>query len=243
MTDEVLDKEVASDPEVMPDLTNEGEPKAEKMLPVSRVEELVKKAILKGRDSMQDELDALKAENDKLKASAGSMGGMAAPQPVDPEHIINAVMAKMQKQHQEDSEQRAQHELNEQAKRIAGDYHSRMSAGKDAYEDFDSVMADFNPQNFPNLVMLATQVDNTPDVMYELNKNPNKFASLVLMSERDPAAAQSMINKLSASIKANSQAVAQQKDVAPPLSRLSSSTTGQDNGVKTVRDFKDIYRG
>jgi len=241
MTDEVLDKEDTSLKAVMPDLTNEGEPLAEKMLPASRVEELVKKAKLKGRDSMQDELDTLRAENEKLKQGAGSMGGMAMP--LDPEQIKKQILSDLQAQFQKDSEKRAQDDLNKQADRIAGDYRSRMSAGKDAYEDFDSVMADFNPQNFPNLVMLATQVDNTSEVMYELNKSPSKLATLVLMSERDPAAAQSMINKLSASIKANTQAMAQQKEVAPPLGRLSSSTTGQDNGTKSIRDFKDIYRG
>lgn len=241
MTDEVLDKEMASDPEATPDLQNDGEPKEEKMLPVSRVEELVKKAKLKGRDSVQEELDALKAENEKLKQNPGSMGGMAMP--IDPEQLKKQILEDLQNQFHADSEKRAQEELHEQAKRIASDYHSRMSAGKEAYEDFDTVMADFNPQNFPNLVMLATQVDNTPDVMYELNKNPSKLAALVVMSERDPQAAQSMINRISTSIKANAQAKAQEKEIAPPLNRLSSSTTGQDNGVKSIRDFKAMYRG
>jgi len=237
MTEEVaLDKEVSADP-VEPSIDDA----QEKMLPVSRVEELVKKAKLKGRDSMQAELDALRAENEKLK-TGGSMGGMAVPT-VDTDAIKKQVIADLQTQFQTANEERAKQELEREANKIADSYRSKMAAGKDAYEDFDSVMADFNPAAFPNLVYLASQIDNTPAVMYELNKNPSKLATLIVLSERDPAAAQSMISKISASIKANDQAKAEDKTPPAPLSRMSSSTTGQDNGTKSVRDFKSMFRG
>lgn len=214
----------------------------EESLPKSRVEELVKKAKLKGRDSMQAELDALKAENAALKTSAGSMGGMAIP--VDKEALKQEVLNDLRQQFQEASEKRAQEDMEKEAKKIADTYHARMGQGKESYDDFDEVMADFNPAAFPNLVFLASQVENTPAVMYELMKNPSKLAALTLMSERDPNAAQNMINKVSASIKANQQAKAEEKNVAPPLSRLSSSPTGQDSGTpSSVRDFKAKFRG
>lgn len=238
MTEEevVLDKEVMPDPAAS---SKEGEP--EKSLPVSRVEELIKKAKLKGRDSMQAELDAVKAENATLKNN-GSMGGMAAPS-VDIESIKQQVLNDLRQQMQQANEQRAQDELDKEAKKIAETYHARMSTGKDSYEDFETVMADFNPAAFPNLVYLASQVDNTPAVMYELMNNPSKWATIAVLSERDPAAAQKMISKISASIKANQQAKAEEKEVSPPLSRLSSSTTGQDNGSLEVRDYKKMFRG
>lgn len=239
MTEEVaIDKEVGSEPVV----DASAEDSQEKMLPVSRVEELVKKAKLKGRDSMQAELDALKAENAQLK-TGGSMGGMAAPTPVDPEAIKQQIIQDLQKQMQQANEQRAQEELEKQANQIADSYKAKMSSGKDMYEDFDTVMSDFNPAAFPNLVYLANQVDNTPAVMYELMNNPSKWATLAVLSERDPQAAQNMISKISASIKANQQAKAEEKNVPPPLGRMSPSTTGQDNGTKSVRDFKAMFRG
>lgn len=238
MTDDVvLDSEMKSNPDASADTGSN----QEEMLPKSRVEELVKKAKLKGRDSMQSELDALKAENAALKNNAGSMGGM--PVPVDPEAIKQQILGDLKKQFQEASERRAQEDMDKEAKKIAETYHARMSSGKEAFEDFDTVMADFNPAAFPNLVYLASQVDNTPAVMYELMKNPSKWATVAVLSERDPQAAQNMISKMSASIKANEQAKAQEKEVAPPLGRLSSSPTGQDNGQKEVRDFKAMFRG
>lgn len=239
MTEEVaLDSGIGSAPPV----ESSQDDAAEKMLPASRVEELVKKAKLKGRDSMQAELDALKAENAQLK-NGGSMGGMAVHTPVDPEAIKQQIMNDLREQMQQANTQRAQEELEKQANSIADAYKAKMSTGKDAYEDFDTVMADFNPAAFPNLVFLANQVDNTPAVMYELMQNPSKWATLAVLSERDPNAAQSMISKLSASIKANQQAKADEKVVPAPLGRMSSSTTGQDNGKKTVRDFKAMFRG
>lgn len=239
MTEEVaVDKDMGSEPPIETS-TDES---AEKMLPVSRVEELVKKAKLKGRDSMQAELDALKAENAQLK-NGGSMGGMAVAAPVDQESIKQQVLNELREQMHKASEKRAQEELENEANRVADAYKAKMSTGKDAYEDFDTVMADFNPAAFPNLVYLANQVDNTPAVMYELMKNPSKWATLAVLSERDPNAAQNMISKISASIKANEQAKVDEKNVPAPLGRMSSSITGQDNGAKTVRDFKAMFRG
>jgi FtsZ-binding cell division protein ZapB len=239
MTEEVaIDKDMGSDPAI----DSSAEDSQEKMLPVSRVEELVKKAKLKGRDQMQAELDALKAENAQLK-TGGSMGGMAVHTPVDPEAIKQQVLADLREQMQQANTQRAQEELEREANKIADAYKAKMSTGKDTYEDFDTVMSDFNPAAFPNLVYLANQVDNTPAVMYELMKNPSKWATLAVLSERDPNAAQNMISKISASIKANEQAKADEKNVPAPLGRMSPSTTGQDNGTKSVRDFKAMFRG
>jgi hypothetical protein len=239
MTDELaLDSEVAPPPV---DDSQENESQQEKMLPVSRVEELVKKAKLKGRDSMQQELDALKAENEQLK-NGGSMGGMATPA-IDQTAITQQVMASIKQQLQAESEQRASEELKAEATRIAESYRSKMASGKDAYPDFEDVMADFNPQAFPNLVFLASQMDNTPDVMYELMSNPAKFGTIAVLSERDPQAAQRMLARVGQSIQANKQAKSEQKQVPEPISRLSSSKTGQDDGNLSVRDYKRMFKG
>jgi hypothetical protein len=201
----------------------------------------VKKAKLKGRDGMQAELDAIRAENAALKQH-GSMGGMAVP--VDPEAIKQQILADLKAQFQQASEAKAEAELQAEAQRIAGEYHSKMKSGRDKYDDFDDVMADFNPQAFPNLVYLANQLDNTPDVMRELMQNPQKWSTVTVLSERDQQAAQNYLNRISQSIKANELAKAAERDVAPPLSRLSSSTTGQDSGKPaTMQDMKRMFRG
>lgn len=241
MTDDVaLDSEVTANDPV--DAQQEAEQQPEKMLSASRVEELVKKAKLKGRDSMQAELDALRAENEALKSNAGgSMGGMAVPA-VDPDAITQQVLSALKDQMQKDSEERARAELEKEAQEVAKSYRAKMQTGIEHYEDFNDVMADFNPQAFPNLVFLANQVDNTPHVMYELIKNPTKLTTVAVLAEHDPKAAQNMISRISASISANQQAKAQEREVPEPYGRLSSSKTGQDSGKPTIRDYKKMYR-
>lgn len=236
MTDEVSLESAALDTDMAT------APVQEKMLPVSRVEELVKKAKLKGRDAMQEELEALKAENERLKGAAPVVDRPPV-QSVDADAIRQKVIEDLKAEFQSQSEAQAQAQLQQEAERLANDYHTKMGMGKETYNDFDEVMADFNPAAFPNLVYLATQVDNTPAVMYELMKNPNKWATAALLSDKDPKAAQNMIARISASIKANEQAKAQEKEVAAPLSRLQSSPTGQDTGEKSIADYKQMFRG
>lgn len=212
----------------------------EKLIPASRVEELIKKAKLKGRDAMQDELEALRGENEELKSSV-SMGGMATP--MDAEQMRKQIYDQIMGDFQSLDEERVQGELKKEAEKLASDYRTRMDGGKEIHEDFDEIMADFNPAAFPQLVYLATQTDNTSAVMYELMKNPNKLATVTVLSERDPNAASNMINKISASIKANEQAKAAEKEVQSPLSRMQSSPAGRDNGDTSIADYKRMFRG
>jgi 16S rRNA C967 or C1407 C5-methylase (RsmB/RsmF family) len=169
------------------------------------------------------------------------MGGMALP--VDENAIAEKVMASLTERFQQANEAKAQEELQREATRIADEYKSKMASGKEVYEDFEDVMADFNPQAFPNLVYLANTLDNTREVMYEIIKNPSKWATVAVLSERDPNAAKTMLNRISASIKANEQAKAAEREVQPPLNRLSSSTAGQDSGKLTLQDMKRRFRG
>jgi len=238
-----MTEEVALDESVVPEVAEEEiqEAPAEKMISASRVEELIKKAKLKGRDSMQNELEALRAENSQLKSGVGSMGGMSAP--IDVDALKKDLYQDFQNQLQKEQETRAQEGMRQEAEQMASEYHGKMKSGADLFADFDEITADFNPAAFPNLVYLANQADNTPAVIYELMKNPSKLAMVSVLSEKDPKAALSQINKISASIKANEQAKAQEREVAPPIGRMQSSPTGQDNGQPSIADFKRMFRG
>ena len=236
MTDEVV---LAETPEIEAPQADVVEEVQEKLIPASRVEELIKKAKLKGRDAMQDEVEALRAENQQLKSGGGSMGGMAAP--IDVDALRKQILGDFRQQLQDDEETRVQGELEREARQMAADYETCMGGGKDLYDDFDDIMADFDPSKFPNLVYLATQMENTPSVMYELMKNPSKLATIAVLSSQDPKLAQRQISQLSASIKANEQAKAAEKEVQSPLSRMKSSPTGRDSGDMSVADYKRMF--
>src|SRR5690606_40554862 len=63
--------------------------------------------------------------------------------------------------------------------------------------------ADFDPAAFPQIVFLANQVDNTPEVIYELSKKPGKLAELQKLLEHSPQLARKQMINLSQSIKNN----------------------------------------
>jgi len=132
--------------------------------------------------------------------------------------------------------QAGQHMANTYVQRLA-------SADRKRYPDFDQVMASVNHENIAPVIRLALGVDNTPDVMYELLKNPQKLAALMVSAQISPQLAAGEIHKLAGSIKANQSALDNAQEVSEPLSQLTPSTI-KDGGAKTsVAYFKEKYRG
>lgn len=247
LQDTNLESDLASEVEAEEPQSNE----SEKMLPASRVNEIVRKEKHRVERKMQEQLDAAQQQIAQLQASQQAapaaapqgqqMGGMGGQQQgMSPEQIqaqvMQAIQAEMQKKQQE--EQKAQ--LAREVEQVANQYYAKMAQGKDAFDDFEAVTADFDPAAFPELVYLANESDDTAGIIYELRKNPNKLATLDALVQRSPQMARAEMVKLANSIKANKEAVATAKQPSDPLSRLKPSQAGADNGApKSVRDFRN----
>lgn len=238
---DVGEEEVLKDTETAP---------PEKMLPASQVNELIKKAKRKGEQKMQEQLDAAKQQIEQLQAQQGQPQAPSQPQQsqqpasqpaqgIDPQQLQQQVMQLMQKQHEESEAKRQQEQLEQEVNQVAQQYFGKMAQGKDLFDDFDAMTADFNPSEFPQLVYLANQMDNTPAIIYELRKNPGKLADLSVLVEKSPSMARSELAKLSESIKRNDEAKRTLQEPQDPLNRLKPSPVGTDNGTKSVRDFKN----
>ena len=130
------------------------------------------------------------------------------------------------------------------AQRIVKNFHDKMSAGKDKYEDFDKATSDIELHRFPNTVhMLAEQVDNAADVLYELSKNRSKMAQLEISAREFPQEALYDLKRLSESIK-NNESVSGRKSPNAPLNQQRPTNIGTDaGGVLSLRDLKAKYRG
>lgn len=210
----------------------------EKLLPQSRVTELIKKAKLKGRDEMNEELTALKQEIEALKN-----GGQQA-QPtglnVNLDEIASQVSTKIERQLAEQREAEKLANMQAQADKVANSYYSKMSAGKELFEDFDQVTQNFNAAAFPELIFLAESVGDTAGVMYELAKHPQKLATIDYLAHRDPQAARAMLLEIEKSIAVNkvAQQQADQAKTNDPLSRLKPSQAGTDSGDLSVDDYR-----
>lgn len=229
----------------------------EKMVPAYRVEKLIKKAKYKGEQKMQEQLDAARQQIEQLQAqqaqqqvqNVAQTGSQQPPQQmqqqpqgqpqgVDQQQVMQQIMQQLQMKQQEEQEKREREQLEQEVNQVAQQYFGKMAQGKDMFEDFEAITADFNPAEFPQLVFMANQMDNTPAIIYELRKNPGKLADLAVLVERSPTMARNELSKLSESIKRNDEAKRNLQEPQDPLNRLKPSPVGTDNGAKNVRDFK-----
>lgn len=217
----------------------------EKMLTASQVNELVKRAKRKGEQKMQEQLDATRQELEQLKAQQGQpqeapqQQQQQVPPGIDPAQLQQLVADQIAKQQEEAMRKQHEEELHQEVNQVAKQYFGKMAQGTSLYEDFEAVTADFNPAEFPQLVYLANELDNTAAVIYELRKNPGKLAQLATLVKESPGIARSELNNLSQSIKRNDDAKRNLQEPQDPLNRLKPSPVGTDSGEKNVRDFKN----
>lgn len=215
----------------------------EKMLTASQVNELVKRAKRKGEQKMQEQLDATRQELEQLKAQQAQQQEpqqqqQAAPQGFDPVQLQQLVAQQITQQQEEQMRKQHEAQLQQEVNQVAQQYFGKMDQGRTLYDDFEAVTADFNPAEFPQLVYLANELDNTAAVIYELRKNPGKLASIEAMVTKSPSIAKSMLSDLSQSIKRNEEAKNGLQQPQDPLNRLKPSPVGTDNGQKTIKDYK-----
>lgn len=240
----MVDKDVTQKDELETENLSEDtqdESESEKMLPVSRVNELIGKAKHKGEMKMQDKLDEVTQELQNLKESQSqgqSQMGMGGVSQVNSDEIRQQILEQVKQDLISQQEQQQQKLVEDQARQVADQYHSKMNLGKEKYDDWDAVTADFEPEAFPELVYLANQSDNTADIIYELRKNPTKLVTLNNLVKSSPRLAKSELAKLSDSIKTNQEAIQDEKQVAEPLDRLKPSSVGVDNGQQSIQDLR-----
>lgn len=184
----------------------------------------------------EKQLMEAKAEIDRLKSQ--SMGGMKTP--VDEDAIMNRVHEKMMSTFDAEKKRESDERLQEELHQVARQFHNKMSTGKEQFDDFDEVVQDFDPSEFPAIAFMANQADNTAAIIYDLVQNKSKLAALTVLAKESPRLAEKEILKLSQSIKANDEALANERTARNPLDRMKSSRAGSDNGQRSVKDFKSM---
>lgn len=202
----------------------------EKMLRQSEVTAIAARSKQEGYDKARRELveqNKQPAQQQYHDQSANqqqqSMGGIQQQSPADLEKLIEQ---KLQQRSQADA-----------ANQFVNNFIQKMEPGKTKYTDFEQKVAKLNLPNIPDIVSLAAQTDNTPDVMYDLANNPHNVVKLRQLYAINPQLAMEEMNNLSASIKQN-EAAKNAKTPNEPLSQIKSTTTGTDNGSMSVRDYK-----
>ena len=204
------------------------------MLPQSEVDKLVGAVRAKERAQAQSQYGQM------------GMGGMQQQPQFDEEALMAKMSQRMQQQQEEALRAQELEQQRREVDEIAKTYLDKMSQGKEIYQDFDEVTADFSPAAYPQVTILASQQDNLPDIMYELSKNPQKLTHLHVMALTNPQQARKEMTKLSQSIKRNDEAIANNSKSPAPLSKLKTSArAGTDSGKRSIADLRkqDYLRG
>ena len=206
----------------------------ERMIPQSKVNEIVTAKLHKEREALEAQ----------YRGNTGSMGGMQqSPSSFDKDALMEEMKstwrAEIEKQQREAEEAQQKAQIDA----VAKDYLERMKQGPELYEDFQEVTKGFSPAKYPQVTILAAQMENTPDIIYELKKNPQKLTHLHVLALTDPEEAQAEMTRLSKSIKRNEEALANNSKSPSPLSKIKTSArAGQDTGKRTVSDLRKDSR-
>lgn len=211
-------------------------PVAEKMVPQSKVNELVGRAKAEAAERARAEYSAPQYGAN----TTPSMSGMQQT-PTDIERMVAEGIEKHTQQLQQQAYQEKQ---EKEATDVVESFVSKIATAKEKYPDFEDKVAKLDLTKMPFLVPLANHMENTVDVMYELANNPLKAHSLHEFARGNPQGAMAAMQQLSASLKQNANALAAPR-ANQPLSQIQPSPTGTDNGVRTVSDLRksDFLRG
>lgn len=200
----------------------------EKMIPQSKVNEIVTARLHREREALEEQYRGKQ-----------SMGGMPAQSAFDKDALMEEMKSVWRSEIEKQQREAEEAQQKAQIDRVAQEYLEKMKAGPELYEDFQEVTKGFSPAKYPQVTILAGQMDNTPDIIYELRKHPSKLTHLHVLALTDPEEAQAEMTRLSKSIKRNEEALATNSKSPTPLSKLKSSArAGQDTGKRTVSDLR-----
>jgi hypothetical protein len=158
------------------------------------------------------------------------------------EDVRKIAAEEVQRARDEWTQKSLQHSQEQDAHRTAQEFFTKISTGKEKYQDFEKVTGDIEYARFPSVVtLLAKHVDNASDVLYELGKDRIKMANLESLAERSPRDAVIQAHRLSQSIRDN-EAAGKMRLPNEPLSQMRPSNTGTDNGVMSVKDYRAKYK-
>jgi len=187
-------------------------------------------AYRKAQREFQAQLDAMKT------GETQQMGGM---QQMDQNQIAEQVISRLQEQFEAANQQqrKAEYEayVNEQAK----SYLEKMDKSGGLADDFKEMTARFKPDKFKDIFFLANSYENTPAIIYELGKYPEKLIQINNAMKDDPDIAKILMDNLAKSIEFNEQAKQNNKSAAPPLGQPKPSlAAGSDSGMMSLADLK-----
>lgn len=212
----------------------------EKMLPQSKVNDLVghakREAAEKAEAKYRAELEQLKSQSQTPEAQK-QIGGM---QVIDSAKIKQDILAEIQAEREAELAKHDEQTRRQKAEEFVRTYEAKLEDGRSRYEDFDTIVAEVDPKEFVDVIMLANDQEGTADIMYELARNPAKLTQVAAAARISESQAKRMMREIAGSMKVNRDAESNRVTTSSPLPRSKPSTAGTSTGeLKTVSDFKN----
>lgn len=234
-------------------------PEKDGLLPQDKVNDIVghakREAYEKGRrDSLAEMKIAQEqaAQNQQAQAQQQSMQQQPvqaappqtmqqqAPQGVQshsPDDIQRIIDQRLQQHLAAQQETHAKQMADAEWQQTVGQFISKASPGMQTVPDFKEKVNNLNLENNRHILRLLNTVDNVPQVVEELDKNPSKLVTLDNLCRMNPNQAIMEMQRLSKSINAN-QAALQQASANEPLSQVKPSNVAPDDGSRTIKDMR-----
>jgi hypothetical protein len=214
----------------------------EKLLPQSEVNDIVGRARISEREKVMRQMQAQQEAPAQSYQQPMQQQQEAQPQApsVDMEAITKQISDQVRQEQEQQKQALLQAQQEQEMQNLAQEYYGKMSEGAKQFDDFDDIMKDFDPSEFPEIVTLATRLPNTAAVMRELRANPSKLVTINSLAQSSGRLAEAELKKLSDSIQMNMQAQedAQANQTQAPLDRLQPSRVTGNNGKRSIRDLR-----
>lgn len=226
---------VGTSPDSQQNAVNNAAP-AEKVFTQDEVNKIVGARAMEAAEKARKEaLNEFNARNESSKPKSNEN----APS-FDKESLKREAIEEFEQMQRRKAEKEAEERTLENAERFTKEYFGKLSSEdvKSRYADADEVLGGFNHGAYTHLIMLANKEPNTADLMYHFANNPLKAAQFEQAARHDPHGALKELKRLSNDLGQNIKAKDSVKKASPPLSRMSPSNIGADNGLNTLDDFK-----
>lgn len=198
------------------------------------------KAFEKGRLAAMQELQAQQQQQQAAPQQAPSLGGMAQLSQTDIERMIQEQATRATQEH-------IQGQLAElKQQQMVSSFVQKMQVAEQQYPGLEQELnqLNYNDPRIHSFIGMVNDMENTGDIMKEVLDNPHKLSQILSDIQDQPYLAQKNLQKLSASIKQNTAAKAEEAQARDPYSQLKPSpTAGMDNGSMSVSDFRKMFKG
>jgi hypothetical protein len=207
---------------------------SEKSVPQSKVNEILVQAKQEARErGKREALDEINKIYSQAAPPPTSSSGA-----LDTDSIRRLVQDATDKHIQSRVEEHEQELVRQESVRMAEGIKTKLAEGASRYPDFEQVVIkELSIPKMASILRHTEDIDNLADVMYHLATTPGALANMQIIADNHPQKARSELKRIAALTKLNEDAK-NFKFANEPLSQMSPSIIGTDNGNLTLRDMK-----